>query len=102
MSLGNSTNCNMPCLGNANQTCGGALALDVYEVTDRYWSVPDYESPWDAPKPAPVPAPASVNLLTGAYQGAATRAAQSGTAAAGALSRLEVAAVLFVGWLLVH
>lgn len=39
-SLGTSTNCNMPCPANSNQTCGGALALDVYEVVDKYWDVP--------------------------------------------------------------
>jgi hypothetical protein len=30
----------MACPANSNQTCGGALALDVYEVVDKYWDVP--------------------------------------------------------------
>lgn len=40
MSLGPAENCDMVCPGNANQTCGGALALNVYEVMDKYWTVP--------------------------------------------------------------
>lgn len=40
MSLGVTENCDMQCAGNANETCGGALALDVYEIMDRYWEVP--------------------------------------------------------------
>lgn len=100
MSLGASMSCDMPCPARANQTCGGALALDVYEVTDKYWTVPDYESPWDAPKPAP--APASVNLLTATDKGAAPLAARSGAAAAGALSKLAVTAVVLLGWLVMH
>jgi hypothetical protein len=40
MSLGPADNCDMVCPGNANQTCGGALALNVYEVMDKYWTVP--------------------------------------------------------------
>lgn len=39
-SLGPSTDCNMPCTGNDTQICGGALAMNVYELTDQYWNVP--------------------------------------------------------------
>jgi hypothetical protein len=38
-SLGPSTNCDMPCPGNTNQTCGGALALNIYEIVNTYWKV---------------------------------------------------------------
>lgn len=39
VSLGPSSHCDMPCPGNSSETCGGGLAMDVWEVVDQYWQV---------------------------------------------------------------